>query len=60
MGWACSTYGERKDALKILVGKPRSNRSLERPRHRYDRMLILKSIYRNWDGVLEKYLSDSE
>jgi len=36
MGWAYSTYGERKSALKVSVGKPRSNRSLGRPRHRYD------------------------
>jgi hypothetical protein len=60
MGWACSTYRERKCALKVLVGKPRSNRSLGRPSHRYDKRIILKWIYRNWDGALETYLSGSE
>jgi hypothetical protein len=52
MGWACGTYGERKCTFKVIVGKPGSNRSLERPRHRwlYDRRIIFKWIHRNQEG----------
>jgi hypothetical protein len=35
MGRACSTYGEMRNAYKILVGKPYGKRSLGRPRHRW-------------------------
>jgi hypothetical protein len=32
MGRACSTYGERKDVCRVLVGKPEGNRLPVRPR----------------------------
>jgi hypothetical protein len=36
MGWACSTYGERRDAYKILVGRPEERKPVGRPRHRWE------------------------
>jgi hypothetical protein len=32
MGEACSTHGEKRNAYRILVGKPEGNRPLGRPR----------------------------
>jgi hypothetical protein len=34
MGRACSTNGEKKNAYRILVGKPEGKRPLGRPRRR--------------------------
>ena len=34
MGWACSTFGERRVVYRVLVGKPKGERPLSRPRHR--------------------------
>jgi hypothetical protein len=34
MGMACSTNGEKRNAYKILVGKPEGKRPLGRPRRR--------------------------
>jgi hypothetical protein len=31
---ACSTNGEKRNAYRILVGKPEGKRPLGRPRHR--------------------------
>jgi galactokinase len=36
MDRACSTYGEKKSASRILVGKLEGNRLLEKPRHRWE------------------------
>jgi len=36
MGGACSTYGERRDVYRVLVGKPEEKRTLGRPRHRWE------------------------
>jgi hypothetical protein len=36
MGRTCSTYGERRVANRILVGKPERRRPLARPRLRWD------------------------
>jgi hypothetical protein len=35
MGRACSTNGEKRNAYRILVGKPESERPLGRPRRRW-------------------------
>jgi hypothetical protein len=35
MGRACSTNGEKKNAYRILVGKPEGKRLLGRPRCRW-------------------------
>jgi hypothetical protein len=34
MGRACSTNGEKKNAYRILVGRPEGKRPLGRPRRR--------------------------
>ena len=36
MGRVCSTYGERRGAYRVLVGKPEEKRPIERPRYRWD------------------------
>jgi hypothetical protein len=36
MGRACSTHGEKRDAYRILVGKPEGKRSLGIPRNRWE------------------------
>jgi hypothetical protein len=35
MGGACSTNGEKRNAYRLLVGKPEGKRSLGRPRRRW-------------------------
>jgi hypothetical protein len=35
MGRACSTNGEKRNAYRILVGKPNGKRALGRPRRRW-------------------------
>jgi hypothetical protein len=35
MGGACSVYGERRDACRVLVGKPEGKRPLGRLVHRW-------------------------
>jgi hypothetical protein len=36
MGRACSTHGRKRNAYRILVGKPEGKRPLRRPRHRWE------------------------
>jgi hypothetical protein len=36
MGRACSTYGERTRAYRVLVEKPEETKPLGRPRRRWD------------------------
>ena len=36
LGGACRTYGERKGAYRVLVGKPGGKRPLGRPRRRWE------------------------
>jgi hypothetical protein len=36
MGWACSTYGERRGLYRVLMGKPEVKRSLGRPRRKWE------------------------
>jgi hypothetical protein len=47
-GGACSTYGGKRGAYRILVGRPEGRRPLGRPRHRW--RIILKWILKTWDG----------
>jgi hypothetical protein len=35
MGGLCSTNGEKRNAYRLLVGKPEGKRLLERPRRRW-------------------------
>jgi len=36
MGWAGSTYGERRGAYRVLMGRPEGKRPLGRPRRRWE------------------------
>jgi hypothetical protein len=59
IGRACSTNGAKRNAYRILVGKPEGKRPLRRPRHRWagnikmDIMKIIKMDLREvgWDGM---------
>jgi hypothetical protein len=42
MGGACSTNGEKRNAYRLLVGKPEGQMPLRRPRR----------ILQRWDGVM--------
>jgi hypothetical protein len=44
IGSACSTNGENRNAVKILVGKPVEKGPLGRPRRKWEDRLILKLI----------------
>jgi hypothetical protein len=51
MGGECSTNGEKRNAYRILVGKPEGKRPLGRPRRRWvdNIKMDLREIV--WDGV---------
>jgi hypothetical protein len=51
MDEACSTYGEKRGACRILVGRPEGRRPLGRPR--LDERIILKWILKKWDGGMD-------
>jgi hypothetical protein len=51
MGGACSTHGEVSNAYKILVGKLEGNRSLGRPRHRWEDNIRADLNEIGWEGV---------
>jgi hypothetical protein len=36
IGGACSTYGKRRSAYRVLVGKPEGKRPLGRPMRRWE------------------------
>jgi hypothetical protein len=52
MRWAghVSTNGEKRNAYRLLVGKPDGKRPLGRPRRRW--WIILGWILERWDGVM--------
>jgi hypothetical protein len=50
MGKECSTYGEKRNAYGILVGKPERKRSLGRPRRTW--VDNIKMHLRDIDGVI--------
>jgi hypothetical protein len=51
MSRACSTNGEKRNAYKILVGKPEGKRPLGRPRSRWvgNVKMVLREI--GWDDI---------
>jgi hypothetical protein len=50
MGWACSTNGEKRNAYRILVGRPEGKRPLGKPWHRWvDNIKIDLKI--RWGGM---------
>jgi hypothetical protein len=50
MGWTCSTYGERSNLYRVLVGKPQEKDHLEDPG--VDGWIILKWIFKKRDGAM--------
>jgi hypothetical protein len=50
MDEASSTYGERRDVYRALVGKPEVNRPFGGPRFIWS--MILKWIFKTWEGVV--------
>jgi hypothetical protein len=53
MGGACSTNGEKRNAYRILVGKPERKRPLGRPRRRWveNIKMNLREIRMGWCGA---------
>jgi hypothetical protein len=48
-GGPCSTNGEKRNAYRLLVGKPEGKRPRGRPRRRW---ILLGCILERWDGVM--------
>jgi hypothetical protein len=42
---------EKRNAYRILVGKPEGNRPLGRPRHRWENNIKMDLREIGWDGV---------
>jgi hypothetical protein len=51
MGRACSTHGEKRNACRILVGKPKEKRPLGRPRHGWKDNIKMHFRERGWGGM---------
>jgi hypothetical protein len=48
MGGACSTYGKKMGAYRILVGKPKGRQPLGRPRHRWEDDIKMDLLEVGW------------
>jgi hypothetical protein len=48
---ACSTNGEKRNAYRMLVGKPEGKRPLGRPRHRWVDNIKMDLREIGWDGM---------
>jgi hypothetical protein len=51
MGRACSTNGEKRNAYRILMGKPVGLGPLRRPRHSWVDNIKMDLRETEWDGV---------
>jgi hypothetical protein len=51
MGRACSTNGEKRNAYRILVGKPEGKRPPGRPRRRWVGNIKMDLREIGWDGM---------
>jgi hypothetical protein len=51
MGGTCSTNGEKRNAYRILVGKPERKSPLERQRRRWVDIIKIDLREIRWDGV---------
>jgi hypothetical protein len=52
MGGPCSTNGEKKNAYRLLVGKPEGKRPLGRPRRRWVDNIRMDGSWRGGMGVM--------
>jgi hypothetical protein len=51
VGGACSRMGEKKNAYRLLVGKPEGKRPLGRPRRRWVDNIKMDILEISWGGV---------
>jgi hypothetical protein len=51
MGVACSTNGEKRNAYRLLVGKPEGKRPLGRPRRTWVDNIKMDLLEIGWGGV---------
>jgi hypothetical protein len=51
MDGACSTNGEKRNAYRLLVGKPEGKRQLGRARHRCVNNIKMDLREIEWDGM---------
>jgi hypothetical protein len=51
MGGPCSTNGEKKNAYRLLVGKPEGKRPVGRPRRRWVHKIRLDFVEVGWGDV---------
>jgi hypothetical protein len=52
MGGACSTNGGEEESIRLLVGKPKGKRPLERPRRRWVDNLRMDLLELLWVDVV--------
>jgi hypothetical protein len=51
MGGACRRYGEKRDAYRILVGRPEGSTPLGRPRRKWEDNTKMDLQDVGWDGA---------
>jgi hypothetical protein len=51
MDRACSTHGEKRNAYRILVGKPERKKLIGRPRIRWEDNIRMYLRERGWGGI---------
>jgi hypothetical protein len=51
MGRACSTNGEKRNAYRILLGKPEGKKPIGRPRRMKVENIKIELRKMGWDGV---------
>jgi hypothetical protein len=51
MGKVCSTHGKKRNAYRILVGKPEGKRPIGRPRRRWEYNITMDIREMWWDNM---------